>query len=74
MLPPIHNRMPAMLNNDEAVKWLAVDHEIANALALLKPYPPEKMEGYDVSPPVSNPRNDLPECIRPFNFIDESPA
>ena len=25
----------------------------------------DAMEGYDVSPLVSNPRNDSPECIRP---------
>ncbi len=66
VLRPIHDRMPAMLSNDEAQKWLAVDDEIAHALALLKPYPPEKMEGYEVSPLVSNPRNDSPECIRPI--------
>ena len=64
VLRPIHNRMPAMLNNDDAQKWLAVDDEIAHALTLLKPYPPQMMEGYDVSPLVNNPRNDLPECVR----------
>ncbi len=37
VLRRIHNRMPAMLSNDEAVKWLAVDDEIAHALTLLKP-------------------------------------
>jgi putative SOS response-associated peptidase YedK len=42
LLRPIHNRMPAMLSNDEAHKWLAFDDEIAHALTLLKPYPPEK--------------------------------
>ena len=65
MLRPIHNRMPVMLSNDDALKWLAVGNELAHALALLKPYPPGEMEGYDVSPLVSNPRNDLPECILP---------
>jgi len=74
VLRPIHNRMPVMLTNHDAIEWLAVDDEIAHALTLLKPYPPEKMEGYDVSTLVNNPRNDSPECIRPFNFIDESPA
>ena len=66
VLRPIHNRMPAMLSNDDAQKWLAVDDEIAHALTLLKPYPPEMMEGYDVSALVSNPRNDSPECVRPI--------
>ena len=49
MFRPIHNRMPAMLSGDEAQKWLTADDEIADALTLLKSYPPEKMEGYDVS-------------------------
>jgi putative SOS response-associated peptidase YedK len=66
VLRPIHNRMPVMLSNDDALKWLAVDDEIAHALTLLKPYPPEKMEGYAVSTLVNDPRNDLPECIRPI--------
>ena len=26
VLRPIHDRMPAMLSNDDALKWLAVDH------------------------------------------------
>jgi putative SOS response-associated peptidase YedK len=65
VLRPIHNRMPAMLSNDDGQKWLAVDDEIAHALTLLKPYPPQMMEGYDMSPLVNNPRNDLPECVRP---------
>ena len=65
VLRPIHNRMPVMLSNHDALKWLAGDDEIAHALTLLKPYPPEKMEGYDVSTLVNNPRNDLPECVRP---------
>jgi putative SOS response-associated peptidase YedK len=55
-----------MLSNDDALGWLAVEDEIAHALALLKPFPPNKMEGYDVSLPVNNPRNDSPECIKPI--------
>jgi putative SOS response-associated peptidase YedK len=41
VLRPIHNRMPVMLSNDDALTWLAVDDEIAHALTLLKAYPPE---------------------------------
>ena len=65
MLRLIHNRMPVMLSNGDALKWLAVDDELAHVLALLKLYPPEKMEGYEVSMLVNNPRNDSPECILP---------
>ena len=68
VLRPIHNRMPVMLSNDDAQKWLAVDDEIAHALTLLKPYPPDEMEGYKVSILVNNPRNDTPECVRPLQL------
>ena len=74
VLRPIHNRMPAMLSNEDALKWLAVDDKVAHALTLLKPYPPEKMEGYDVSPLVSNPQNDSPECIQPVEGISVAGA
>jgi putative SOS response-associated peptidase YedK len=60
---PIHNRMPVMLDHDDALKWLNVDDEIAHALSLLKPYPPDRM---DVSTLVNNPRNDSPECVQPI--------
>jgi putative SOS response-associated peptidase YedK len=66
VLRPIHNRMPAMLKHDDALKWLCADDEIAHALSLLKPYLSDDMEGYDVSPLVNDPRNDSPECIRPI--------
>jgi putative SOS response-associated peptidase YedK len=66
LIQPIHNRMPVMLNGDDALKWLAGNDEIAHALALLKPYPPGNREGFDVSLLVNNPRNDSPECVRPI--------
>jgi putative SOS response-associated peptidase YedK len=65
--------MPAMLGNDDAQKWLAVDDEIAHTLSLLKPYPPEKMEGYEVSTLVNNPSNDSQECIQPIEFERTAP-
>ena len=64
VLRATHNRMAGMLSDDDALKWLADDAEIAHALALLKPYPPDRMEGYDVSRLVNNPRNDSPQCVR----------
>ncbi|MGH7887038.1 MAG: hypothetical protein ACREPG_04175 [Candidatus Binatia bacterium] len=38
-------------------------YEIAHALSLLKPFPAELMDGYDVSKLVNNPQNDAPDCI-----------
>ena len=70
VLSPIHNRMPVMLSNGDALKWLAVDDELAHALALLKPYSPEKMEGYEVSILANNPGIDSPECVQPISDLE----
>ena len=66
VLRPNHNRMPVMLSNDDALSWLNVIGEIAHALSLLKPCPPDDIEGYDESPLVNNPRNASPECTGPI--------
>jgi len=38
LLSPVHNRMPVMLNDRNALDWLNGD-EIEHALSLLKPFP-----------------------------------
>jgi putative SOS response-associated peptidase YedK len=68
VLAPIHNRMPVMLSDRDALEWVGADGgEIDHALSLLKPYPAALMDGYDVSKLVNNPLNDLPECIAPID-------
>ncbi len=64
LLRPIHDRMPVILGRDGEEKWLNPDlKDPSELLPLLKPYPSELMEAYDVSPLVNSPRNDRPECI-----------
>ena len=46
VLRPIHDRMPAILSNDDAQKWLAVDDEIAHALTAKPPCMMERYKGY----------------------------
>ena len=63
---PIHNRMPVMLSDDDAMKWITSDGGgLTHSLSLLKPFPPELMESYEVSKLVNNPRNDSSACIQP---------
>lgn len=62
VLAPIHNRMPVMLSDRDALDWVMSD-EIDHALGLLKPFPADLMDGYDVSKRVNNPQNDTPDCI-----------
>lgn len=66
LLRAIHDRMPVILVGDDEKKWLDFDiKDAGRILSLLKPFPPELMEAYDVSTLANSPRNDLAECIRP---------
>jgi putative SOS response-associated peptidase YedK len=60
-----HHRMPALLNLDDARRWIDAATPLAQALALLKPSEPEDLEWHEVSRFVNSPANDSPECIRP---------
>ena len=64
MLASVHNRMPVMLSDSNALEWLN-GSEIDHALSLLRPFPAELMDGYDVSKTVNNPVNDTVDCIAP---------
>lgn len=62
----VHNRMPVMLNDSNALDWLKGD-EIEHALSLLKPFSADLMDGYEVSKLLNSPSNDRPEGIAPIN-------
>lgn len=64
LIAPIHNRMPAVLSDHDALEWLS-GGEISHSLSLLKPFPAELMDAYDVSKLVNDPQNDSAECIAP---------
>jgi putative SOS response-associated peptidase YedK len=71
VLRPVHNRMPVVLNDEAALTWLNYNgSHLSLALSVLKPFPAELMEGYDVSPLVNDPRNDSLDCVAPY----EEPA
>ncbi len=62
----IHDRMPVILQNDEALEWLDGDPEMIetesrfNFFAAISP---ERMQCRPVNPIVNNNQNDTPECI-----------
>jgi putative SOS response-associated peptidase YedK len=64
MLASVHNRMPVKLSDSSALDWLN-GSEIDHALRLLRPFPAEWMDGYDVSKTVNNPVNDTSDCFAP---------
>jgi putative SOS response-associated peptidase YedK len=62
----IHNRMPAILDDEAALRWLAGGPMSPEDLGVLTaPHAAEDMEAIVVSSLVNSPRNDVPECLEP---------
>lgn len=69
LMARIHNRMPAIVDDEEAKRWLTPGAIAADELArLTEPHPAAEMEAVSVSSLVNNPRNDVPECLVPVEF------
>jgi len=54
-LKNIHNRMPVILLPQESKLWLSEEADINFLQNLLKPYPENQLEAYEVSTAVNNP-------------------
>ena len=68
VIEPIHDRMPAILQRNEFARWLDQNvQDVRHLQPLLAPLPSEEIKIVSVNPVVSNPKNDSPECIEPFN-------
>ncbi|XP_051010827.1 abasic site processing protein HMCES [Acomys russatus] len=68
-LSDIHNRMPAILDGEEAVsKWLDFG-EVATQEALKLIHPIDNITFHPVSPVVNNSRNNSPECLVPADLV-----
>jgi putative SOS response-associated peptidase YedK len=66
LMKPIHNRMPAILKPKDEQEWLAPGtSEVRRLVGMLRPYPDEEMEAYEVSRFVNAPGNDSAQCIEP---------
>ncbi len=62
-----HDRMPVILEKEDEDIWLNPDiFETDKRRPLLKPFPDDKLEEWEVGAKVRNPRNDYPEVIEPL--------
>ncbi|MCD4747403.1 MAG: SOS response-associated peptidase [Bacteroidales bacterium] len=68
LLKNIHNRMPVILHKTSENDWLNSNNRDVLS-ELLKPYPFELMQAYQVSKLVNSPANDNPEIIKPVNLF-----
>lgn len=63
---PIHDRMPAILDGEDAQAWLETPPEGTDMLLdLLRPFPAERMEAWPVSRAVNDVRRNGPELVTP---------
>jgi putative SOS response-associated peptidase YedK len=72
LIAPFHDRMPVILHPQEFNLWL--DREVnypEDLKPLYRPYPPELMETYPVSPLVNSPKFDSHDLIHPFQETPE---
>lgn len=64
VIKPIHDRMPVILDPKDFDDWLDPEAREPEFLQeLLRSYPGEAMEAFEVSKVVNSPQNDVPECI-----------
>jgi putative SOS response-associated peptidase YedK len=64
LVRPVHDRMPALLREEDEDAWLDPSIEDPARLApLLTPFPAERMEAYDVSPLLNSVENEGPEVV-----------
>jgi putative SOS response-associated peptidase YedK len=64
LMEPIHNRMPAILTDEKAKRWLHPGPMTLEQMSeMTAPFPATEMEARPISTLINNPRNDVPECI-----------
>lgn len=64
LVAPLHDRMPVMLRREDEATWLDPELDPEQLDALMRPYAPEAMERYPISPRVNWARNNAPELLR----------
>lgn len=63
-MEPLHDRMPALLLDEEAGHWLDPQSKTGELKDLLRPSPDDYIDWYPVSKAVNNPGNQGPELIK----------
>jgi putative SOS response-associated peptidase YedK len=63
LISQFHHRMAAILRPEDEAAWLDLKNPAADVLPLLRPYPAEELEAFEVSRAVNSPSFDDPSCI-----------
>jgi putative SOS response-associated peptidase YedK len=63
LMATVHDRMPVILRPGNFDRWLAREETDRPPLDLLRPFPGEEMEAFEVSKDVGNVRNNSPDLL-----------
>lgn len=70
----IHDRMPAILDDAEAKRWITPGEISADEVAALTaPHPADDIELIPISSLINSPKNDLPDVLTPVAFEPPPP-
>jgi putative SOS response-associated peptidase YedK len=66
LMRPIHDRMPVIVAPEDYARWLdPAEHDVAELMRYVRPYPADRMSACRVSTRVSKPENDDPSLVEP---------
>jgi len=64
LMAPVHDRMPVILHPGDFDRWLDRDSDPSRPpIDLLRPFPADEMEAFEVSPDIGNVKNNSPELL-----------
>jgi putative SOS response-associated peptidase YedK len=63
--------MPVILNAEDEAAWLNPGLSLAEAQALLVPFPADRLMAYAVSPKVNSPTYNIPDILQPVGLTQE---
>jgi putative SOS response-associated peptidase YedK len=63
LMAPVHDRMPVILRPRDFARWIDREPTERPPFDLLRPFPADEMEAFEVSKDVGNVRNNSPELL-----------
>ena len=63
IMMPVHNRMPVILHESDFNRWLSRVETHQPPVDLLRPFPAEEMETFEVNKDVGNVRNNSADLL-----------
>ncbi len=69
LMQPIHDRMPVILDSENALRWIDPAVPLAQKLAMLKPYDATGMEAFEVGKEVNKTIHNYPQLLEPTGDV-----